>query len=94
VSQEPVISQDVLSRYAADAAREVDGVASEKRVAVSEANGGLDVEVRIALEWGRSAAEVGAEVQRRVSEYLERMASARVSTVDVVVDEVGAPPAA
>jgi uncharacterized alkaline shock family protein YloU len=94
VSGESVISQDVLSRYAADAAREVDGVASEKRVVVSDTGDGLGVELHIALDWGRSASEVGGEVQRRVSEYLERMASARVSAVDVVVDEVGAPPAA
>jgi phenylpyruvate tautomerase PptA (4-oxalocrotonate tautomerase family) len=30
-------------------------------------------------------------VQRRVADYLERMAGARPRTVDVVVDEIAAP---
>ena len=93
MSGESVISSEVLSRYAADAASEVEGVVSGKRATVSEADGTLSVELHLALEWGRSATGVGAEVQRRVTEYLERMASARISTVDVVVDEVGSPPA-
>jgi phenylpyruvate tautomerase PptA (4-oxalocrotonate tautomerase family) len=36
-------------------------------------------------------ASVGAEVQRRVADYLERMAGARPERVDVVVDEIGRP---
>ncbi len=100
MSGQSVISPDVLSRYAADAAREVDGVVGlvdgalnrEKGAVVSEVDGSLAVELHLTLEWGRSAAEVGAEVQRRVAEYLERMTSSRVAAVHVVVDEVGAPP--
>jgi uncharacterized alkaline shock family protein YloU len=32
-------------------------------------------------------------VQRRVADYLERMANLTVGSVDVVIDGVGAPPA-
>jgi uncharacterized alkaline shock family protein YloU len=49
--------------------------------------------IHVELEWGRNASEVAGEVQRRVVEYLERMASVTPAAVDVVVDGVGAPPA-
>jgi len=47
---------------------------------------------RVELAWGASAPEVGREVQRRVADYLERMAGARPQAVDVVVDEIGPAP--
>jgi uncharacterized alkaline shock family protein YloU len=94
------ISRDVLARYAADAARDVAGVAGladgptarRKAVAVSGDDDTLAVGMILALEWGRSAAEVAAEVQRRVSEYLARMANVTPASVDVVFDAVSAPP--
>lgn len=96
-----LISPDVLARYAADAAREVEGVAGLADgplhrgggVAVSGDPAGIAVKVHLELEWGRSAAEVGRAVQRRVADYLERMASVRPASVDVVVDAVASPPA-
>ncbi len=96
-----VISQDVLARYAADAAREVDGVTGlaesalhrEKGVVFSGDETSPTVEVHVELEWGRSATGVGTEVQRRVAEYLERMANLTPVSVDVVVDGIGPPPA-
>jgi uncharacterized alkaline shock family protein YloU len=97
---QPLISPDVLARYAADAAGEVEGVAvSEKAlgrgsgVAVRGADEAPKIEIRVELEWGRSARDVAGEVQRRVAEYLERMAKVTPVAVDVVVDGVGAPPA-
>ena len=98
--ERPVIAPDVLARYAADAAREVDGVAGladgkmqrGKAVVVSGDEETLAVEVAFELEWGRSAAEVGGEVQKRVAEYLQRMADVSLATVDVVVAGVGPPP--
>ena len=60
---------------------------------VSGSFGSTAVTVHLELEWGSSAADVAREVQRRVAEYLERMASLKVGSVDVVVDGVGAPPA-
>jgi uncharacterized alkaline shock family protein YloU len=100
----PLISPDVLARYAGDAAREVEGVAGLAEgplhrgggvtVTVSGEGGALAVRVHLELEWGRSAAEVGQAVQRRVADYLERMARVRPAAIDVVVDAVAAPPAA
>jgi uncharacterized alkaline shock family protein YloU len=91
----PVISNDVLARYAADAALEVDGVAGLTRDAaeVSAADGTVDIDVHVELAWGVGADGVARQVQQRVSEYIERMASVRVGSVDVVVDRVGEPPA-
>ena len=45
------------------------------------------VELHLALVWGASAPEVGAEVQARVVDCLDRMADVRPDTIDVVVDE-------
>jgi uncharacterized alkaline shock family protein YloU len=95
-----LISPEVLARYAADAAREVVGVTlSEKAlhrssgVDVGGSDGAPTIVIHLELEWGRNATEVAGEVQRRVAEYLERMASVTPAAVDVVVDGVGAPPA-
>ena len=49
---------------------------------------GLTVELHLELASGAAAQEVGAEVQRRVADYLERMAGARPRGVDVVIDEI------
>lgn len=96
-----LISPDVLARYAGDAAQEVEGVAGLAAgplhrgggVSVSGEPAAIAVEIHLELEWGRSAAEVGRAVQRRVAEYLERMASVQPASVDVVVDAIAPPPA-
>jgi uncharacterized alkaline shock family protein YloU len=101
MERQSLISRDVLARYAADAAREVDGVSGlsesalhrERGVLLGGHESALTVEIHIELEWGRSAAEVAGEIQRRVMEYLERMARVTPATVDVVVGGVGPPPA-
>jgi uncharacterized alkaline shock family protein YloU len=98
--EHPVISPDVLARYAADAALEVAGVAGladgplhrGKGVVVSGDEDTLVVELSLELAWGRSAGDVANEVQRRVSEYLGRMANMTPASVDVVFDAVSAPP--
>ena len=89
------VAVDVLASYAADAAREVEGVAGlvegrlprqgAVRVVVEH---GVTVELHLELAAGASAQEVGVEVQRRVADYLERMAGARPSAVDVVIEEI------
>lgn len=91
------ISSDILASYAADAAREVEGVRGlvesalhrHKGVRVLEDNGQVRVELHLAIEWGASVPALGREVQRRVAEYLARMASVEPEAVDVVVDEIG-----
>jgi uncharacterized alkaline shock family protein YloU len=89
------VATDVLASYAADAALEVAGVAGlvEGRLPRHGAvriggEDGLTVELHLALESGAAAQAVGTEVQRRVADYLERMAGARPAAVDVVVDEI------
>jgi uncharacterized alkaline shock family protein YloU len=95
-----LISPEVLARYAADAARDVAGVAGlgesglhrARGATVQGADGAFSVELQLALEWGRSAAEVGPAVQESVTDYLERMAATTPTSVDVVVVGVGPPP--
>ena len=90
------ISSDILASYAADAAREVDGVRGlvesaiprHKGVRISEEDGRVRVELHLAVEWGSSVPEVGREVQQRVASYLERMAKVDPESVDVIVDEI------
>ena len=92
-----VISPDVLASYAADAARDVDGVRGlvesaiprHKGVRISEEDGRVRVELHLAVEWGSSVPVVGREVQQRVAAYLEQMAKVEPESVDVIVDEIG-----
>ena len=87
-----VVSPDVVARYAADAAREVDGVVGivegvRKGIRVEDG----EIELHLALKWGVSIPVVGSEVQERVADYLERMADTRPAVVNVVVEEVDGP---
>jgi uncharacterized alkaline shock family protein YloU len=91
------ISTDVLASYAADAAREVDGVDGlvgaalprHKGVRVVEEEGEVRVELHLAVKWGASIPRVGVDVQNRVAAYLAQMADVKLKAVDVVVDEIG-----
>jgi uncharacterized alkaline shock family protein YloU len=91
------VSSDVLARYAADAAREVEGVrglvASQlhrhRGVRVLAEDERTTVELHLDLDGGVSIPVVGRSVQRRVGDYLERMAGARPAAVNVVVDAIG-----
>ena len=91
------ISTEILARYAADAARGVDGVRElaesplprRHAVRVSGGNGALRVELHVVTEWGASIPAVGKRVQARVREYLLNMADVDPATVEVVVDAVG-----
>jgi uncharacterized alkaline shock family protein YloU len=92
------ISADVLARYAADAALEVQGVHGlveshlprHRPVRITTGDDGrVSVELHIVLEWGVAFSPVGSEVTARVAEYLARMADLKPARVDVVVDEVG-----
>jgi uncharacterized alkaline shock family protein YloU len=92
-----MISSDILASYAADAAREVDGVRGlvesalhrHKGVRIVDDDGSVRVELHLAVEWGASIPEVGREVQQRVAAYLERMAKVDPEAIDVIVDEIG-----
>ena len=89
-----VISHDVLARYAADAALEVDGVRSVVESPLHRRGvklTGDELEVHLEVEWGAVVPEVAAAVQARVTDYLVRMADGRPSAIHVVVDEVARP---
>ena len=81
-----VISPEVLARYAADAAAEVPGVHTKQRRAARVS--GDEIEVHIVVDYGADVRDVASDVQRRVLEYLGRMADARPSAVHVVVDDI------
>jgi uncharacterized alkaline shock family protein YloU len=91
------ISHEILASYAADAAGEVDGVRGlvashlprHRGVRLSEEEGGLRLELHVEVDWGASIPDVGKELQRRVRDYLGRMADIELAAVDVVVDEIG-----
>ena len=91
------ISSEVLARYAADAAREIDGVrglvASQlyrhRGVRVSREDGAVSIELHLDVDWGARFPELGRDVQQRVLEYLERMTGSRPAAVNIVIDAVG-----
>lgn len=91
------ISTDILARYAADAAREVEGVRGlsesplpgRRGVRVAGEDGVVRIELHLSVDWGAPIVDVGREVQTRVREYLLRMADVEPASVDVVVDEIG-----
>lgn len=86
------ISTEILGRYAADAAREIEGVRDlpgRRSVKVSERDVGVEVEIHLAVDWGASIPAIGRDVQERVREYLLRMADVEPASVEVVVDEIG-----
>ena len=93
------ISTDILASYAADAAREVEGVRGlvesalhrHKGVRMVDEDGRVRVELHVAVEWGASIPEVGREVQERVAAYLDQMANVDPEAVDVIVDQIGPP---
>jgi uncharacterized alkaline shock family protein YloU len=91
------IAPEILESYAADAAREVEGVRGlvdsalprHKGVRVTDEDGRVRVELHLVVEWGASIPEVGREVQQRVAAYLQQMANVEADAVDVIVDEIG-----
>jgi uncharacterized alkaline shock family protein YloU len=88
VADQATIATDILVRYAADAAREVEGVralAGRRGVRIS-GKGAVRIELHIVAERGISIPALGRAVQARVREYLSNMADVEPATVDVVVD--------
>jgi uncharacterized alkaline shock family protein YloU len=86
------ISADILARYAADAARDVEGVLGLSGRRGVKVGDDASVEVRLIAEWGASMPVLGRSVQERVREFLLRMADIEPPEVVVVVDEIGAVP--
>ncbi len=90
------IATDILARYAADAAREVEGVVrvvdgpipGRRGVRVAEKSGAVRIELHLVAAWETPLPTLGARVQERVREYLASMADLEPASVDVVVDAV------
>jgi uncharacterized alkaline shock family protein YloU len=90
VADQATIATDILARYAADAAREVDGVraiAGRRGVRIS-GKGAPRIELHVVAELGVSIPALGRAVQARVREYLSSMADVEPASVDVVVDAI------
>jgi uncharacterized alkaline shock family protein YloU len=91
------ISTEILARYAADAAREVEGVRGladsplprRHAVRVSGGDDAVRLELHVVTEWGASIPAVGRRVSERVREYLRSMADVEPARIEVVVDAVG-----
>ncbi len=96
MDDQALISPEVLARYAADAAREVEGVRRvitshlrrQPGVRVQVGEDGVHVTVPVVLEYGTPIAPVAREVQRRVRRYLKVMADVELSAVEIVVAQV------
>ena len=58
-------------------------------VRIADSDGGVRIELHLAVDWGASIPELGAAVQQRVREYVGRMTDLRVEAVEVVVEEIG-----
>ena len=82
------IATDILARYAADAALEVEGVraiAGRRGVRVSGKEA-IRIELHVVAARGVSIPALGRGVQARVRDYLSSMADVEPASVDVVVD--------
>jgi len=90
VADQATIATDILARYAADAAREVEGVralAGRRGVRISGKEA-IRIEIHVVAERGASIPALGRAVQARVREYLASMADVEPASVDVVVDSL------
>lgn len=90
MADQATIAADILARYAADAAREVEGVraiAGRRGVRISGKEASR-IELHVVAEPGVSIPALGRAVQARVREYLSSMADVEPASVDVVVDAI------
>ncbi len=90
VADQASIATDILARYAADAARDVDGVRaiSGRRGVRISGKDAARIELHVVAEPGVSIPALGRAVQARVREYLSSMADVEPASVDVVVDGI------
>jgi uncharacterized alkaline shock family protein YloU len=90
VTDQATIATDILARYAADAAREVEGVRamSGRRAVRISGKETIRLELHVVAARDTSIPKLGARVQTRVREYLASMADVEPASVDVVVDSI------
>ena len=98
------INHDVIARIVHLSCIEVPGVHSvgggfsfsdlilakntNKGVRISEEDGGYVIEVRVIMEFGVEMGKTAQEIQRRVSDQIDKMTSSPVSRVDVIIEGV------
>ena len=90
MADQATIATDILARYAADAALDVDGVraiAGRRGVRISGKEA-TRIELHVVAERGVSIPELGRAVQAQVRGYLSSMADVEPTSVDVVVDAI------
>ena len=90
MADQATIATDILARYAADAAREVEGVraiAGRRGVRISGKDA-IRIEIHVVVARGVSVPALGRAVQARVREYLSSMADVEPASVDIVVDAI------
>ena len=90
MADQATIATDILARYAADAALEVEGVraiAGRRGVRVSGKET-IRIEIHVVAQRDASLPALGRAVQSRVRRYLSSMADVEPTSVDVVVDAV------
>jgi uncharacterized alkaline shock family protein YloU len=90
------VSRDVLARYAADAALEVEGVRRlvpdrlRRHIGIRvTGEDDVAIEIHVGVEAGVSIPALGRDLQQRIAEYLERMTGTAPASVDVFVHEIG-----
>jgi uncharacterized alkaline shock family protein YloU len=90
VADQATIATDILARYAADAAREVEGVRaiSGRRGVRITGKEATRFEIHVVVERGVAIPAVGRTIQERVREYLSSMADVEPASVDIVVDAI------
>lgn len=90
MADQATIATDILARYAADAAREVEGVRaiSGRRGVRISGKEATRIEIHVVAEAGVSIPVLGRAVQARVREYLSSMADLEPASVDIVVDAI------
>ena len=88
MADQATIATDILARYAADAAREVDGVRaiSGRRGVRVSGKTAVRVEIHVVAARDVSIPTLGRAVQKRVRGYLASMADLEPASVDIVVD--------
>ena len=98
------INHDVIARIVHLSCIEVPGVHSvgggfsfsdlipakstNKGVRISEDDSGYVIEVRVIMEFGVEMGKPAQEIQRRVSDQIDKMTSSPVSRVDVIIEGV------
>ena len=86
----------MLARYAADAARDVEGVRRLVPDRLRRHGGvrvkdeeGVEIEIHLGVDAGVPIPALARDLQQRIAEYLERMTGTTPVAVDIVIHEVG-----